>query len=144
MSQKKEEKKRNSHKMTITYTAEVATCRGFGCFLKLLFRWVIISEIRNLIERRQIIWSVIDETIIKCLSFYAQFSKTRFYSITDLNIYLINFNNDYSRYQQRYEIPVHKKWGTRNWKRLLYFKPFNTHSALYVIRLNIALNTQPI
>lgn len=25
--------------MTITYTAEVATCRGFGCFLKLLLRW---------------------------------------------------------------------------------------------------------
>ncbi|XP_055299665.1 bestrophin-4 isoform X2 [Sitodiplosis mosellana] len=25
--------------MTVTYTAEVATCRGFGCFLKLLFRW---------------------------------------------------------------------------------------------------------
>ncbi|XP_041675452.1 bestrophin-4 isoform X2 [Drosophila eugracilis] len=25
--------------MTITYTGEVATCRGFGCFLKLLFRW---------------------------------------------------------------------------------------------------------
>ncbi|XP_076048194.1 bestrophin-2-like isoform X2 [Oratosquilla oratoria] len=25
--------------MTITYTAEVASCRGFGCFLKLLFRW---------------------------------------------------------------------------------------------------------
>lgn len=26
--------------MTVTYTAEVATCTGFGCFLKLLFRWV--------------------------------------------------------------------------------------------------------
>jgi len=26
--------------MTITYTGEVATCRGFGCFLKLLLRWV--------------------------------------------------------------------------------------------------------
>ncbi|XP_053683289.1 bestrophin-4 isoform X2 [Sabethes cyaneus] len=25
--------------MTVTYTAEVATCRGFGCFLKLLVRW---------------------------------------------------------------------------------------------------------
>ncbi|CAD7081219.1 unnamed protein product [Hermetia illucens] len=25
--------------MTVTYTAEVATCRGFGCFLKLLLRW---------------------------------------------------------------------------------------------------------
>ncbi|XP_016977558.1 bestrophin-2 isoform X4 [Drosophila rhopaloa] len=25
--------------MTITYTGEVATCRGFGCFLKLLLRW---------------------------------------------------------------------------------------------------------
>ncbi|XP_050530478.1 bestrophin-4-like [Daktulosphaira vitifoliae] len=25
--------------MTVTYTAEVATCRGFGCFLKLLIRW---------------------------------------------------------------------------------------------------------
>ena len=25
--------------MTITYTAEVATCRGLGCFLKLLLRW---------------------------------------------------------------------------------------------------------
>ncbi|XP_011185838.1 bestrophin-1 isoform X4 [Zeugodacus cucurbitae] len=25
--------------MTVTYTAEVATCRGFGCFLKLLRRW---------------------------------------------------------------------------------------------------------
>ncbi|XP_049303308.1 bestrophin homolog 22 isoform X2 [Bactrocera dorsalis] len=25
--------------MTVTYTAEVATCRGFGCFLKLLSRW---------------------------------------------------------------------------------------------------------
>ncbi|XP_058067249.1 bestrophin-4-like [Anopheles bellator] len=25
--------------MTVTYTAEVATCRGFGCFLKLLMRW---------------------------------------------------------------------------------------------------------
>ncbi|XP_021931171.1 bestrophin-2-like [Zootermopsis nevadensis] len=25
--------------MTVTYTGEVATCRGFGCFLKLLFRW---------------------------------------------------------------------------------------------------------
>ncbi|XP_063695461.1 bestrophin-4 isoform X2 [Culicoides brevitarsis] len=25
--------------MTITYTAQVATCKGFGCFLKLLFRW---------------------------------------------------------------------------------------------------------
>ncbi|GAB0097843.1 Bestrophin homolog [Sergentomyia squamirostris] len=25
--------------MTVTYTAEVATCRMFGCFLKLLFRW---------------------------------------------------------------------------------------------------------
>ncbi|KAE8744425.1 hypothetical protein FOCC_FOCC008900 [Frankliniella occidentalis] len=25
--------------MTVTYTAEVATCRGFGCFLKLLTRW---------------------------------------------------------------------------------------------------------
>lgn len=25
--------------MTVTYTAEVATVRGFGCFLKLLFRW---------------------------------------------------------------------------------------------------------
>ncbi|XP_014209410.1 bestrophin-4 [Copidosoma floridanum] len=25
--------------MTISYTAEVATCRGFGCFLKLLLRW---------------------------------------------------------------------------------------------------------
>lgn len=25
--------------MTVTYTAEVATCRGLGCFLKLLFRW---------------------------------------------------------------------------------------------------------
>ncbi|KAF4526545.1 hypothetical protein B566_EDAN015594, partial [Ephemera danica] len=24
--------------MTVTYTAEVATCRGFGCFLKMLFR----------------------------------------------------------------------------------------------------------
>lgn len=26
--------------MTVTYTAEVATCRGFGCFLKLLIRLV--------------------------------------------------------------------------------------------------------
>uniref|UniRef100_A0A1I8NFW5 Bestrophin homolog n=1 Tax=Musca domestica TaxID=7370 RepID=A0A1I8NFW5_MUSDO len=25
--------------MTVTYTGEVATCRGFGCFLKLLLRW---------------------------------------------------------------------------------------------------------
>nr|XP_036674769.1 bestrophin-2-like isoform X3 [Drosophila suzukii] len=25
--------------MTISYTSEVATCRGFGCFLKLLLRW---------------------------------------------------------------------------------------------------------
>ncbi|XP_017756395.1 PREDICTED: bestrophin-4 isoform X4 [Eufriesea mexicana] len=25
--------------MTVTYTAEVATCRGLGCFLKLLLRW---------------------------------------------------------------------------------------------------------
>ncbi|KAL6259170.1 hypothetical protein P5V15_009091 [Pogonomyrmex californicus] len=25
--------------MTVSYTAEVATCRGFGCFLKLLLRW---------------------------------------------------------------------------------------------------------
>ncbi|KAL5290513.1 hypothetical protein ACFFRR_010092 [Megaselia abdita] len=25
--------------MTVTYTAEVSTCRGFGCFLKLLLRW---------------------------------------------------------------------------------------------------------
>ncbi|KAG8196811.1 hypothetical protein JTE90_027527 [Oedothorax gibbosus] len=25
--------------MTVTYSAEVATCRGFGCFWKLLFRW---------------------------------------------------------------------------------------------------------
>lgn len=25
--------------MTVTYTAEVATCRGFGCFLTLLLRW---------------------------------------------------------------------------------------------------------
>ncbi|XP_036327626.1 bestrophin-2-like [Rhagoletis pomonella] len=25
--------------MTVTYTAEVASCRGFGCFLKLLRRW---------------------------------------------------------------------------------------------------------
>ncbi|BES99470.1 Bestrophin, RFP-TM, chloride channel [Nesidiocoris tenuis] len=25
--------------MTVTYTAEVATCRGFGCFLALLLRW---------------------------------------------------------------------------------------------------------
>ncbi|GAB0097842.1 Bestrophin homolog [Sergentomyia squamirostris] len=25
--------------MTVTYTAEVATCSAFGCFLKLLFRW---------------------------------------------------------------------------------------------------------
>ncbi|XP_026472227.1 bestrophin-4-like isoform X2 [Ctenocephalides felis] len=25
--------------MTVTYTAQVATCRGFGCFLKLLLRW---------------------------------------------------------------------------------------------------------
>ncbi|XP_012261538.1 bestrophin-4 [Athalia rosae] len=25
--------------MTVTYTAEVASCRGFGCFLKLLLRW---------------------------------------------------------------------------------------------------------
>lgn len=25
--------------MTVTYTGEVATCRGFGCFLKLLFRY---------------------------------------------------------------------------------------------------------
>ncbi|EEB10013.1 Bestrophin-1, putative [Pediculus humanus corporis] len=25
--------------MTVTYTGEVATVRGFGCFLKLLFRW---------------------------------------------------------------------------------------------------------
>ncbi|XP_015514851.1 bestrophin-4 isoform X1 [Neodiprion pinetum] len=25
--------------MTVTYTAEVATCRGFGCFIKLLLRW---------------------------------------------------------------------------------------------------------
>ncbi|CAL8116070.1 unnamed protein product [Orchesella dallaii] len=25
--------------MTVSYTAEVATCKGFGCFLKLLFRW---------------------------------------------------------------------------------------------------------
>uniref|UniRef100_A0ABD2XS31 Bestrophin homolog n=1 Tax=Trichogramma kaykai TaxID=54128 RepID=A0ABD2XS31_9HYME len=25
--------------MTVSYTAEVATCRGFGCFLKLLIRW---------------------------------------------------------------------------------------------------------
>lgn len=34
-----EEEERNNIKMTVTYTAEVATCRGFGCFLKLLFRW---------------------------------------------------------------------------------------------------------
>lgn len=27
--------------MTVTYTAEVATCRGFGCFLKLLLRYVL-------------------------------------------------------------------------------------------------------
>ncbi|CAG2067043.1 unnamed protein product, partial [Timema podura] len=26
-------------KMTVTYTAEVATCTGLGCFWKLLFRW---------------------------------------------------------------------------------------------------------
>ncbi|XP_046394693.1 bestrophin-4-like [Ischnura elegans] len=25
--------------MTVTYTGEVATCRGFGCFIRLLFRW---------------------------------------------------------------------------------------------------------
>uniref|UniRef100_T1JF97 Bestrophin homolog n=1 Tax=Strigamia maritima TaxID=126957 RepID=T1JF97_STRMM len=25
--------------MTVSYTAEVATCRGFGCFWQLLFRW---------------------------------------------------------------------------------------------------------
>uniref|UniRef100_A0A6B2E7G4 Bestrophin homolog n=1 Tax=Phlebotomus kandelakii TaxID=1109342 RepID=A0A6B2E7G4_9DIPT len=25
--------------MTVTYTGEVATCKGFGCFLKLLLRW---------------------------------------------------------------------------------------------------------
>lgn len=25
--------------MTVTYTAEVASCTGFGCFLKLLARW---------------------------------------------------------------------------------------------------------
>ncbi|KAG0717588.1 Bestrophin-3 [Chionoecetes opilio] len=25
--------------MTVTYTSDVATCRGFGCFWKLLFRW---------------------------------------------------------------------------------------------------------
>ncbi|XP_071522927.1 uncharacterized protein [Panulirus ornatus] len=25
--------------MTVTYTSKVATCRGFGCFWKLLFRW---------------------------------------------------------------------------------------------------------
>lgn len=29
--------------MTVTYTAEVATCRGFGCFLKLLFRWAFVN-----------------------------------------------------------------------------------------------------
>uniref|UniRef100_A0A182YL31 Bestrophin homolog n=1 Tax=Anopheles stephensi TaxID=30069 RepID=A0A182YL31_ANOST len=28
--------------MTVTYTAEVATCRGFGCFLKLLVRTLLI------------------------------------------------------------------------------------------------------
>lgn len=25
--------------MTVTYTGEVATCRGFGTFLKVLYRW---------------------------------------------------------------------------------------------------------
>ncbi|CAG7705189.1 unnamed protein product [Allacma fusca] len=25
--------------MTVSYTGEVSTCKGFGCFLKLLFRW---------------------------------------------------------------------------------------------------------
>lgn len=34
---------RKQVKMTVTYTAEVATCRGFGCFLKLLFRWVMFA-----------------------------------------------------------------------------------------------------
>ncbi|XP_046742225.1 bestrophin-2 isoform X3 [Diprion similis] len=28
--------------MTVTYTAEVATCRGFGCFIKLLLRYVCV------------------------------------------------------------------------------------------------------
>lgn len=32
-------------KMTVTYTAEVATCRGFGCFLKLLFRYAQLIEL---------------------------------------------------------------------------------------------------
>lgn len=30
--------------MTVTYTAEVASCRGLGCFLKLLLRWEITNH----------------------------------------------------------------------------------------------------
>lgn len=37
----------NADTMTVTYTAQVATCRGFGCFLKLLFRWVVSNGYCN-------------------------------------------------------------------------------------------------
>lgn len=36
--------------MTVSYTAEVSSCRGFGCFLKLLLRSVIIFTFYSLLH----------------------------------------------------------------------------------------------
>lgn len=76
--------------MTVSYTAEVATCRGLGCFLKLLLRWR--ASIYKLVWLELTIFLIIYYSLSAIYRFLLDEHQKKIFE------YIVAYCNEYSDY----------------------------------------------